>query len=67
MFFSALESRAGEEIKDAQGKVIRRIHTVRARLPVQYRFQDLHAAYSEYLDAIVTMLEKLSQLPILRR
>lgn len=67
MFFSALESRAGEEIKDAQGKVIQRIHTVRARPPVQYRFQDLHAAFSEYLDAIVAMLEKLSQLEMLRR
>jgi hypothetical protein len=67
MFFSTLESRAGEEIKDAQGKVIRRIHTIRARPPVQYYFQDLHAAFSEYLDAIVAMLEQLSQLPILRR
>jgi hypothetical protein len=46
MFFSALESRAGEEIKDAQGKVIRRIHAVRARAPVEYRFQDLHGVTS---------------------
>jgi hypothetical protein len=67
MFFSALESRAGEEIKDAPGKVIRRIHTVRARPPIQYRFQDLYAAFCEYLDAVVAMLEKLSQLQILRR
>lgn len=67
MFFSALESRAGEVVRDAEGKVIRTIQTVRARPPVQYRFQDLHAAFSEYLEAIVAMLEKLSQLEILRR
>ena len=66
-FFSALESRAGEEIRDAQGKVIGRRHVVRARPPVQYRFEDLHAAFSEYLDSVVAMLERLSQLEILRR
>jgi hypothetical protein len=67
MFFSALESRAGDEVRDAQGNVIGRRHVVRARPPVQYRFQNLHAAFSEYLDAVVTMLEKLSELEILRR
>ncbi len=67
MFFSALESRAGEEVRDAQGKVIGRRYVVRARPPVQYRFEDLHAAFSEYLDAVVAMLERLSQLEILRR
>jgi hypothetical protein len=67
MFFSALESRAGEEVRDAQGNVIGRRHIVRARPPVQYRFEDLHAAFSEYLDAVVAMLERFSQLDILRR
>jgi hypothetical protein len=67
MFFSALESRAGDEVKDAQGKVIGRRHVVRASPPVQYRFEDLHAAFSEYLDAVAAMLESLSQLEILRR
>ena len=67
MFFSALESRAGEEVKDAQGNVIGRRPIVRARPPVQYRFQDLHTAFCEYLDAGEAMLEKLSQLQILRR
>jgi hypothetical protein len=67
MFFSALESRAGQDLRDAQGNVIGRRHIVRTRPPVQYRFQDLHAAFSEYLDAVVAMLEKLSQLEILRR
>jgi len=67
MFFSALEPREGEEIRDAQGKVIARRHTVSARPPVQYRFQDLHAAFSEYLDALVAMLQQLSQIDILRR
>jgi hypothetical protein len=67
MFFSALESRAGEEVKDAQGKVIGRRYAVFSRPPVQYRFEDLQAALSEYLDAIVAMLQKLSQIDILRR
>lgn len=67
MFFSALESRTGQEVRDAHGKVIGRRHVVRASPPVQYRFGDLHAAFSEYLDAVVSMLEKLSQLAILRR
>ena len=67
MFFSGLESRAGDEVRDAQGNVIGRRHIVRARPPVEYRFQDLHAAFSEYLDAVVAMLGKLSELEILRR
>jgi len=67
MFFSSLEPRQGEEIRDAQGKVIARRHTVSARPPVQYRFQDLHAAFSRYLDALVAMLQQLSQIDILRR
>jgi hypothetical protein len=67
MFYSALESRAGEEIKDPQGKIIGRHHVMLARSPVQYRFQDLYAAFSEYLDAVVAMLQKLTQIDILHR
>src|ERR1017187_5961850 len=67
MFFSALESRAGEEVEDAQGKVIGRRYAVFSRPPVQYRFEDLQAALSEYLDLIVAMLQRLSQIDILRR
>jgi len=83
MFFSALESRAGEELtaadedmfrrlglpltRDAQGKCIARRHSVSARPPVQYRFQDLYTAFSEHLDALVAMLQQLSQIDILRR
>jgi hypothetical protein len=83
MFFSALESRAGEELtaadgdmfrrlglplmRDAQGKGIARRHSVSAGPPVQCRFQDLYAALSEYLDALVAMLQQLSQIDILRR
>jgi hypothetical protein len=66
MFFSALESRAGEEFKDARGKVGRRWR-ITARPPVQYRFKELHTAFSEYLDAVVAMLDKLSKIDILRR
>jgi len=67
MFFSSLESRAGEEVKDAQGKVIRRVHMLRARPPVEYAFRELAKSCSEYLDAVVAMLEKLSRIELLRR
>jgi hypothetical protein len=35
--------------------------------PLEYRFEDLHAAFSEYLAAVVAMLDKLSKVDILRR
>jgi hypothetical protein len=66
-FFSSLQSRAGQEIKDAQGKVLRTTWRIPAKPPVEYRFEELYAASSEYLDAIVAMLEKLSKIDILRR
>lgn len=67
MFFAALESRVGEEIKDAQGNVIGRRFPLLSRPPAEYEFKDLDEAFSEYLDAVVAMLEKLSALAILRR
>lgn len=67
VFFSSLESRVGEEMRDAHGKLIGRRHVIRSRPPVQYRFEELHAAFSECLDAVVKMLENLSKLDILRR
>lgn len=66
-FFSTLESRVGEDIRDAAGKIIGKKHTLGARPPVDYSFGDLHPAFSEYLDAIVAMLQKLSEIDILRR
>jgi hypothetical protein len=67
MFFSGLESREGEEITDARGNVTGRRHVIRSRPPVQYRFADLHASLMEYLDAVVSALQKLSEIEILRR
>ena len=67
MFYPALQSPEGEEIRDAQGKVIGRHHVVRVREPVQYAYHDLHTSVSEYLDAIVAMLEGLSRIAVLRR
>ena len=66
MFFSGLQSRLGEEIKDAQGKVVGRRHTLYSKAPVDFLFRDLHAAFSEYLDAVVAMLQKLSEIEFLR-
>jgi hypothetical protein len=67
MFFSALESRVGEDIKDAQGNVKGKKFTLRSRPPVDYTFAELRVAYVDYLYGIVAMLEKLSQIDILRR
>jgi hypothetical protein len=67
IFFSALEAREGEEVTNASGEVVGRRHVLRARPPVQYQFNDLHASLTEYLDAVVTMLQKLSEVEILRR
>ena len=60
MFFSPLESRAGEPIVEA-GKVVGRVHTLRLHPPLQYTFRDLHPAFTEYLDAVVSMLQKLNR------
>lgn len=51
-----LASRADAETRDAQGNLIATRITLRSRPPVQYRFWDLHVAFSEYLDAVVAML-----------
>jgi hypothetical protein len=67
MFFSSLDSRIGEEVKDAAGKVVERRHLIYAKPPVEYRFEELHSACYEYLDAIVKMLQELSVIDILRR
>ena len=67
MFYSGLESREGEVITDATGKITGRRYAILARPPVQYRFHDLHASLVGYLDAAVAMLQKLSEIEILRR
>ena len=67
MFFSNVEPREGEELKNAQGKVVGRVHRIMARRKTQFTFAELHAAFSDYLDAVVHMLGDLSQLAILRR
>jgi hypothetical protein len=67
IFFSDLESREGEVMTDATGKVTGRRHVIRARPPVQYRFVDLHGSLMEYLDAVIAMLQHLSEIEILRR
>jgi hypothetical protein len=67
MFYSSLHSRVGEEVKDATGKVVRRRYPIYAKPPVEYQFEELYAACSEYLDAVVKMLQDLSVVDILRR
>jgi hypothetical protein len=67
VFFSGLESREGEEVTNARGDVVGRQHVIRSRPPVQYRFHELQASLAEYLDAVVSMLQELSEIEILRR
>lgn len=66
IFYSALESRGGKEIRNTEGQIIGRRHIVRAKAPVEYRFEELYEAFSEYLDALAAMLQKLSEIEILR-
>jgi hypothetical protein len=67
MFFSYLESRSGEDVTDRTGAVIGKRHVLRARPPLQYRFEELFAANYEYLNAVVAMLHELSRVQMLRR
>jgi hypothetical protein len=67
IFYSGLESREGETFTDPSGKIVGRKFTMRARPPVEYLFSDLHPALIEYLDAIVAMLQKFSEIQVLRR
>jgi hypothetical protein len=66
MFFSSLESREGEEVRDAQGNVTRRIYKLLARPKVEYKFTELLESCSRYLDGVVAMLEALSKIALLR-
>jgi hypothetical protein len=66
-FYSRLESRIPEEVKDASGKIVGKRIPIYAWRPAEHTFQDLHAACSEYLDAVVRMLQDLSTIEVLRR
>jgi hypothetical protein len=66
MFFSSLDSRVGKEILDTSGTVVAHSFPLRARAPVEYRFGELHGAFSRYLDHVVAMLEELNQIRSLR-
>ena len=59
--FSALESRAGETITRPDGTVVV-MWRMRAFPPAEYRFHDLHGAFSEQLDATVEMLQRLAKI-----
>lgn len=67
IFFSDLESREGEVMTDATGKITGRRHVIRTRPPVQFHFEDLRVSLAECLSAVVSMLQKLSEIEILRR
>jgi hypothetical protein len=67
MFYAYVNSRLGTEIRDQQGNVIGRRHTVLRRPPVQYRFEELLAAFKKYLTSVVAMLQALSEIELLRR
>jgi len=67
IFFSGLESRKGEAITDVRGNVRGRRYDLLARPPVQYQFADLHTSLAESLNAIVSMLQKLSEIEVLHK
>jgi hypothetical protein len=65
-FYSFIESRVGQAIVDSQGNIRGRFQPLFEQPPVEYSFQDLHAAFYEYLDAIVEMLQRLRQIAALQ-
>ena len=67
IFYSPLKSRAEGEIRDPLGKVIRLQYLGGGPKPAEYAFNDLHCAFSAYLDAVVEMLDRLSHVEVLRR
>lgn len=67
MFYANVNSRLGIEVGNPQGEVIGRRHVVLTKPTVQYRFEELHAAFEEYLTDIVAMLQALSEIELLRR
>jgi hypothetical protein len=67
MFFSSLESREGEVVKDEQGKITRRVFKLLARPPIEFKFSELFESSSKYLDAVVATLDALGKVELLRR
>ena len=67
IFYSPLKSRAAAEITDPQGKVIGLGYLGGGREPAEFAFNDLHRAFSAYLEAVVEMLDRLSRVEVLRR
>jgi hypothetical protein len=66
MFFSHVESRIGDDVTDQAGTVVGKRHLLHVSPPPQYRFEELFAANSDYLDAVVEMLQELSEVEELR-
>ena len=67
IFYAHVNSRLGTVIRDQQGNAVGRRQTVLRRPPVQYRFEELLAAFEEYLTSVVAMLQALSEIELLRR
>jgi hypothetical protein len=67
MFYSKPRSREPEPIRDAHGNVRSWVRTFYSVPPVDFTFADLYVAYTEYFDAVVTMLDRLSSVGVLRR
>jgi len=62
--YRGVEPAPEPSIDDEDGSTISTMSTQKTH---RYQFKDLGPSVSEYLDAVVAMLEKLSALSILRR
>ena len=67
MFYSKPFSRTGDPVVDDHGNVKGFVRMLYSIPPIDFSFSDLHVAFSEYLDAVVEMLDLLAGVSILRR
>lgn len=67
IFYAKPRSREPEPIRDANGQITSWVRTVYGRPPIDFTFSELNRAYTEYLDAVVAMLDRLAVIESLRR
>ena len=66
-FYAKPHSRDFKPLYDESGDITSWSRIFYETLPADYSFTTLHAVYTEYLSAVVTMLDQLSSIPMLHR
>ncbi len=66
MFYAKPRSREPEPLRDAQGNITWWVRNYGGS-PIDFTFAELNRAYTEYLDSVVAMLDRLAAIESLRR